>query len=384
MTIDADTLRQMIAEDELGLLELPVKPKVVTAEDRLIASFKEITDFVREHGREPAANAADMGEMKLFFRLDAMAKNDDQREALEEHDELGILKELEPPASLEEALASDSEGLLDDPAGGIYTMNNVPKPSNVPETIAQREKCEDFPDFEPLFKACHAELRAGTRRLVAFRNEQQIRPDTFYVLKGVLTYVAAEGERRKEHGRINTRLRCIFENGTEANLLLRSLSSQLYRFGKRVTEPNAQTLEAMGLDPDAPRGAVYVLRSLSDDPQVIEIPHLHKIGFTTGTTSERTSRAKKDETFLGAPVEVIAEYEVPAGIARKVEQLLHRFFSDARLDAWFEREGVTGAEAREWFSVPIDVIDQAIKLIEAESIQSYEYDREERTIRLQS
>jgi hypothetical protein len=385
MTIEAETLKAMIADDGLGLLDLPVKPQVITKDERLVASFDEITEFVREHGREPANEGGDVAEMKLFFRLEGIRVNDHQLEELAPHDELGLLHEPEPPASLEEAAADDPLGLLDGPDINIYEGRHVPtEPVTQPDKIAQRKPCVDFERFEPLFKQCHAELQAGIRKLVTFRNEQEIRVDAFYVHRGILTYVAAEGERRKERGRINARLRCIFENGTEADLLLRSFASQLYRFGKQVTDPVEKTNEALQVQLDGQTGYVYVLRSLSDDPQVTGVPDLHKIGFTTLTMAQRTSGAKKHTTFLGAGVKEVATYEMPASMARGVEKLLHRFFGAARVEAWFEQRGVTTAEINEWFSVPLEQVDKAIELLQAESIENYEYDVDARAITLRT
>ncbi len=383
MTIDPETLRAMIAEDEIGLLEIPVRPQAMTQDERLVASFAEIVEFVREHGREPSADGGDVAEMKLRFRLDALRGDDAKREELAPHDELGLLREPEPPASIEEAAADDPLGLLNDPEVDIYDLRNVPtKPVAQPDRVAQRKPCPDFERYEPLFKQCHAELRSGARRLVPFRYEQEIRVGAFYVHRGVLAYVANEGERVRDRGRTNARLRCIFENGTEADLLLRSLASQLYRFGKQVTDPVKATNDAVEMQLDGRTGTLYVLRSLSESPQVWGIPDLHKIGFTTMTTGERTAGAKRHATFLGADVEEVAAYEMPSAMARGVERLLHRFFAAARLDAWFEQGGVTTAEATEWFSVPITEIDKAIELLQSETIESYEYDRDTRSIRL--
>jgi hypothetical protein len=382
--MSAENLRKMIAEDEFGLLESPAKREPLTPDDRLVAGFREIAEFATEFGRPPAIEATDMGEAKLAMRLRAMIGSEEQRLRLQEHDTLGLLKEPEPPATLAEAIASDSSGLLDGGTddGDIFAIRNVPKVVTIPEKIAQRKPCEDFEKFEPLFKQVHAELRSGDRQIVPFRREQQIRPDTYYVLKGVLVYVAESSAKVKEHGRINARLRCIFENGTEIDILLRSLSSQLYRFGKRVTDTNAATLTSMGLAPDTPMATVYVLRSLSDDPQVRGLPDLYKIGSTKQTVQIRTSGSQKHATFLNAPVEVVAEYAVPTGIEQKLERLLHRVFSGVRLNVWFEEQGATIAEANEWFVVPLTTIDDAIRLIETEAIKDYEYDPETQSMKL--
>lgn len=383
MTIDAEMLRSMIAEDELGLLELPAKARAITTDERLAASFDEITEFVRAHGREPDADSGDVAEIKLHARLRALRGDDEAREALGERDELSLLVEPEAPASVADAAADDPLGLLDAGADDVFALRHVPKaPAAQPDRVAQRKPCEDFGRFEPLFERCHAELRAGTRKVIRFRNEQEIREHAFYVHRGVLSYVAEAGERRIEHGRPNARLRCIFENGTEADLLLRSFASQLYRFGRQVTDPVEATNDAVEIALDGRTGYVYVLRSLAEDPDVQAIPDLHKIGFTSSSVSQRTSGAARHATFLGADVEETAVYEMPAAMARGVEKLLHRFFAVARIDAWFEHEGVSTAEVREWFSVPLDVIDEAIQLLQAGSIESYEYDPESRAIRL--
>jgi len=151
-----------------------------------------------------------------------------------------------------------------------------------------------------------------------------------------------------------------------------------------VTDPNAVTVASMGLLPDTPMALVYVLRSLSDDPQVHGISHMHKIGSTKQSVEARTAGSHKQTTFLNAAVEVVAEYEVPAGVEQKIERLLHRLFSDSRLDIWFEKGGTTVVEANEWFAVPLKVIDEAIGLIGTEAIKDYEYDADVQAMKLRS
>jgi len=379
-----ENLLRMIAEDEFGLLDVPIKTERLTKDERLIAGFQEIMNFVVERNRMPVTSPTDMSETKLAMRLNAIIANEEQRKELQAIDTLGLLREPEPPATLADAVASDLAGLLDSAADDIFAIRNVPKSVTIPEKIAQRKPCDDFEKFEPLFKRCHAEIKSGERQIIPFRREQQIRPDTYYVLKGLLVYVADSTAKVKEHGRINARLRCIFENGTETDMLLRSFSSQLYRFGKKVTDPASIILETMGLAAETPMATVYVLRSLSDDLQVRRIPHLHKIGSTKQRLEARTAGAHRQTTFLNAPVEVVAEYEVPAGVEQKVERLLHRFFAGARLDVWFEQNGSTIAEAHEWFAVPLWAIDEAIGLVETEAIKNYEYDTESESLKLRT
>lgn len=382
MSRDVKWLEEMIAEDEFGILSAPVRSERITRDGRQIANFNEITTFVREHGRRPEQGTADMTEMTLAIRLRAIEEDSELRELLAPHDELNVLTEPEPPESLEELIASDDFGLLDEGGEDIYELRHVPKPSAVRDDIASRVRCEDFDRFEPLFKLCHAELRSGARKQVKFRNEQDIDAERFYVLRGQLSYVAEKGEVVREHGRSNARLRCIFENGTEADLLLRSFSSQLYRFGKAVTEPEDVVLSEVVERLGRTTGFVYVLRSGSDDKRVKQIPDLHKIGYTQNPIEKRTGGARRSATFLGANVSVAATYEMPRSMAKKVEKLLHRFFVDARLDMWFERDGVEVADVREWFSVPLSVINEAVDLIEAGTVDGFEYDPEARRIKL--
>ena len=381
--MDADKLRQMIAEDEFGLLKVKPKTQATTADERVVTGFAEITEFVRQEGREPEKNPSDMTEFQLAARLAALRAAPEHVEALQEQDEMGLLlagaklEEIEPPKSLSEVLESDDVGLLSPPAEDILTLRNVPVLKTKPEEVAKRRECKDFDDFAPQFAEVQADLRSGRRKLVEFTTVQQIREGAFYVQKGVLVLVATVGELEKKVETYNARLRCIYENGTESNILMRSLAGAIWADGKAVTEPHDVTLQKMGLVPDTQMASVYVLKSLSDSPDVTAIPNLHKIGSTSQSVESRTSGATKDATFLGAPVKVADVYEIPKGSEKDLEKLLHHFFASARLDIWFENyDGKSVAEANEWFSVPLDQIAEAIELINAGTIGQFEYDRD--------
>lgn len=381
MKLDAEQIRRMLAEDEFGLLREAPKSAPVTSDDRLVAGFLEIAEFVEVHGRAPASNPADISEFKLAARLKALSANDEHREALLEHDTHGLLREPEPPTSMAELLASDDFGLLDDEED-LRTLIHVPKAQAAPERVAQRKPCEDFESFKPIFDRCHADLRSGTRKLVQFRNPRHIEAGRFFTLGGVLVYVAELGDIAQTESGRNGRTRCIFDNGTEADLLLRSLARQLYDGGRLVTERDADVRERIEAHPDARVGSVYVLRSLSEEEQAFSIENLHKIGSTSRTADERVEGAGRHTTFLNAPVEVVAEYRLPAAAAQSVEGILHRFFAAARLDIWFENAGHNIAEAEEWFDVPLALINEAIDLISEDAITSFQYDRETNSIRL--
>jgi len=49
-------LNNIFESDPLGLLEIKAKNPVITADDRLIATFEEINDFYEKNNREPQKN----------------------------------------------------------------------------------------------------------------------------------------------------------------------------------------------------------------------------------------------------------------------------------------------------------------------------------------
>ncbi|MGH2509656.1 MAG: GIY-YIG nuclease family protein, partial [Ktedonobacteraceae bacterium] len=192
--MDRETLRKLIEDDDLGLLT--VKPKVsaeASAAERLRASFLEIADFVRKNGREPAPNKADIKEMMLYSRLSGLRQDPKKVEVLREFDEFGLLSEVKLVESIEDVFSDDNLGLLADGTESIFALKNVPatKPiTNSPEYIAKRKPCDDFANFEHLFKKCQTDLSTGKRTLIPFSRGTQIPIGHFFVLKGVLVYVA--------------------------------------------------------------------------------------------------------------------------------------------------------------------------------------------------
>ena len=386
MTFDVEWLRQIVEQDEFGLLVAPVKQAPPTADERLVSSFKEICAFIEKHGRQPANTPADVNEFQLFHRLQGFLNDRNSWESLAPHDVYGLLAET-VPESLDEIVATDSFGILDgsSEAVEIFTLRHVPAEKTVPDQIAERQPCVDFEKYEDLFKQCHADLRSGRRTLIPFRaGATPITEKSFYVTGGILAYVDEIPDGGFDPaGRRNPRIRCIYENGTESDLFLLSLQRALYNEGRAVTRPNDEIISAMGLEVDVAMGEIYVLQSLSPDRQVQAIPYLHKIGYTKATTENRIAHAEQQRTYLNAPVKVIATYQAPLSAISQYEALLHRFFGSAQITVEYQQGGETMTTANEWFSVPLTVIDEAIELLNAGTITNYEYDRETRTIRLQ-
>ena len=183
---------------------------------------------------------------------------------------------------------------------------------------------------------------------------------------------------RTPNGEPDARLRVIYSNGTESNLLLRSLQRALYKdqAGRRLTDPNAGPLfSETWEEDDIASGTIYVLRSLSSHPFVAEHRELiHKIGVTGGKVESRIANAAHDATYLLAEVEVVASYKL-AGVNRtKLEGIFHRIFAPAQLDLTIQDRFGHPVRPREWFLVPLHVIDEAVRRILDGSITDVVYD----------
>jgi hypothetical protein len=252
------------------------------------------------------------------------------------------------------------------------------------EEIAGRERCVDFEKFEPLFKQVQADLDSKVRltrpavKDVGFL-KADITQGQFFIVGGQVAYVAKVGEPIKApNGEIDARLRVIYSNGTESDLLLRSLQRALYKddAGRRITEPVAGPLFADEAEEgDVESGTIYVLRSHSDHPFVVEHREvIHKIGVTGGSVESRVAGADKSATYLLAGVEVAATYKVFDVNPRQLEGLLHKVFSPALLDLTLEDRFGNPVHPREWFLVPLEAIDDAVQRIRDGSIVDHRYD----------
>ncbi|QCP06225.1 GIY-YIG nuclease family protein [Brevibacterium sp. CS2] len=374
-----DAFLRLLDSDVDGLLDAPQKPKKVTSSDRLERAFLEIVEFRREHERVPSSTTREIAERKLGARLEGILANEEKIEALKHLDEFGLLDAPEPPGSLDDLLESDAiDDLLGDD-GGILDVSDLPvmrKPES-PDSVAKRVKADDFEQFEHLFKAKHAELAEGTLQLATFTGLHMIREGAFFVLGGVLCFVAEVGEdvdlvvggkpKQKQ------RLRVVFENGTESRMYKQSLMTRLYeQHGQVLARTGVDASEV--LDADVESGHIYVLQSLSDDPAISGLPDLHKIGFSTTTVEQRIKNAESSPTYLMAPVRVVADYRLFNVKPSALEHLLHRVFAAVRLDlTQIDRKG-RDYDPSEWFVVPRDAINRAVAMIVSGEIVDYFYD----------
>lgn len=368
-----DQLDALIASDGDGLLDMPEKPRPVTEVDRLVRAFKEINDFVSEHGREPSPDTLDIAERKLGARLVGIRSSADKIADLTEHDEHGLLAATPAPASLDDLLAGDSDllGAVPD----IFDVSTLPARKSPTEDgeRATRVKAADFAVFEGHFKAKHQELAEETWKLTPFAGESSIREGRFFLVSGLLCFVAEVHEPNVERGETKPRLRVIFENGTESSMYRESLANRLYETGGQALTRATMTADEIG-DADEETGYLYVLRSLSDHPDVRSLKDLYKIGFSRGPVEKRIAGAEKSPTYLMAPVEVVASYRAYNLRPSALEHLLHRVFAAVRLDASIVDAVGGSVAATEWFVVPLPVIDRAIELIMSGEIVGYVYD----------
>jgi hypothetical protein len=176
----------------------------------------------------------------------------------------------------------------------------------------------------------------------------------------------------------------IFDNGTESNMLMRSLQRALHKdeAGRRITDPTAGPLFAdRTAEGDEASGTIYVLRSKASLPIVADNRDvLHKIGVTSGKVERRIANAKLDPTFLMADVEIVATYELFNINRSKLENLIHRIFDPARLDIEIKDRFGNPITPREWFLVPLFAIDDAVEKIRDGSIADYRYDPQQASL----
>lgn len=372
-------------DDELGLLD--VKPKVSAArneDERLVVSFAELNEFYEKHQREPQPNHG--SERSLYARLKGIRENPSKIEQLKAYDRFDLLPEVtaKPAASLDAIFAEDEFGLLDEDTQGLFELKHVrplERERAEAEFVARRKPCKDFKNYESRLKEVQRDLATGKRKLVQFR-QNNLREGVFYVHNGVLFLLDKINITQKEHYRADGtrvredgRTRCIFENGTESNMLKRSVEKILYANGQVVTD-NADDVAATFnsiTEEDQEMGFIYVLKSKSTQATIQQIPHLYKIGYSKTTVAERIKNAKYEPTFLMADVSVVTYFTCYNLNPQKLEQLLHNFFGKSCLNIdVFDKEGHRH-NPREWFMAPLTIIERAIELIQSGEIVKYRY-----------
>ena len=391
-------VKEFTEDDEALLAELGVEveaKKIATRtplEERIIAGFEEIQRFFEEHGRAPQhGEDRDIFERLYAVRLDRIRAQPKSHALVSSLDHQGLFSGQ--PMGVEGGSDElDDDALLAELGIEVETppiteLKHVRSTAEkrAAEEIAYRDRCEDFDTFKPLFEQVQKELSTGLRETRPFERKAEIEPGRFFILGGQKTYVAEMGEKfPNEKGHIDARLRVIFDNGTESNLLMRSLQRALHKdeAGRRITDPTAGPLFAdRTAEGDEASGTIYVLRSKASLPIVADNRDvLHKIGVTSGKVERRIANAKLDPTFLMADVEIVATYELFNINRSKLENLIHRIFDPARLDIEIKDRFGNPITPREWFLVPLFAIDEAVEKIRDGSIADYRYDPQQASL----
>lgn len=369
----------------------PPQVKRTPREERIIAGFEEIERFVTEQGRLPQhGEDRDIFERIYAVRLDRLRNSEECRALLEPLDSRGILNadidfNLPPETDLDDEALLTSLGVEATPGNDITQLTHVRSRQEIKaaEEIAQRTPCQDFKQFKPIFKKVQQELETGARETLKYRDDATVNQGDFFILDGQKLIVADLGEPFiSDYGKPDRRLRVIYDNGTESNLLLRSLQRALNKdkTSRRITNPDFSSLPLFAqteAEDDITTGYIYVLRSKSDDPFIVQNYELvHKIGVTVGDVKKRIANAEKDPTYLLAEVEIVATFKLANINPKKLEALLHKFFDNVRLQVELgDRFGIP-VQPREWFLVPLEVIEEAIEKIKAGTIDQFRYDPE--------
>ncbi|HEX7004976.1 MAG TPA: GIY-YIG nuclease family protein [Trueperaceae bacterium] len=381
--MDLEQLRE-----ELDEFAQPAKQEGRTPlEERIIAGFEEIQRFVDEHGHAPRhGEHLDIFERLYAIRLDRLRTLGGHMGLLQGLDRQGLLAQ---PAGIplpeeeldDDDLLSELEGVAG--ASSITQLKHVRATAEkrAAEEIANREPCTDFDAFKSLFHQVKKELATGIRETSRFEENATIQPQQWFIVGGQIAYVADMGEvYTNAQGREDARLRVIYDNATESNLLMRSLQRALHRdpAGRRIIKSsNGPLFSGEAAEDDIASGTVYVLRSNSDHPDVVANRDLlHKIGVTGSDLKRRLANARYDPTFLLADVEVVATYKLANINRTKLENLIHRIFEPARLKIQITDRFGKLVVPREWFLVPLFAVDQAIKRIQDGTIVEYGYDPE--------
>lgn len=397
----AKTLDEIFDSDDLGLLDVKAKVNPVkTDEDRLIDTFLEINAFVEKNEREPSITS--MAEYGLLSKLKSIRENEKHKVTLKPFDKFNLLGEVDiETKSLDDVLENDTLGLLSDNEieTSLYDFRHVPKEREKraeTDFVAQRKPMteKEFAVYDALFKQVHAELKANKRKLVAFSDaEKNLIEGNFYLVDGLLCYFeSSEAEKVLKKNKSGNRTRLegrtvtIFENGTKSNMLFRSLGKAILKNGKMVTNTDEYAANELLLnsnmvsEADVQSGWIYVLKS--SHPKLKDIPDVYKIGFSTQKVADRIKNSKQESAFLYTDVQVVSTYKCYNLNTQNFENLLHRFFGSACLNIDIYDKHNQRVTPREWFVVPLPIINEAVNMLINGSIVNYRYDEVRKKIEL--
>ena len=381
-----EEIKKILKDDPLDLLQLQTN-NTISKDQRLVESFEEINEFVDKEGRKPD-ETKDINEIKLFSRLDSIKRDFEKVLALKAHDKHNLLADIKEAKTVEDILSNDSLGILDDDPESIFSLKHISKFKSKTDYVAKRKPCKNFISYESKFQNIHNELSSEKRKLIPFK-EVHLKEGRYYILDGILFFLEKIGLAKikifhdRSQGtrkRVDPRTRCIFENGLESDMYLRSLQKEMYKNGNTVIESNEESLDEFNKnfekisENDNLTGYIYILSSMSNNAEIRTIKNLYKIGYSTTAVEERIKNAEKDPTFLMGKVNTISIYKTYNLNPQKFENIIHSFFSEKCLDIKIKDNQDQYKKPKEWYVVPINIIEKVIELIINNEIKNYKYD----------
>ncbi|WP_404469254.1 GIY-YIG nuclease family protein [Sutcliffiella horikoshii] len=351
--------------------------KQVKRIDPEFEKFQEIIEWIKNHdGKEPE-KSRDMTERKLFSRLKGYRDKPEMIKKLAEIDELNLLDSqnrvlenpIKNPESLDDILNDVTLFEKKDKVDSLLDLSRYKRTINAADKYSVRKRASHFERYEPLFKLVQKEIANGTRKIIPVDTEKNIIPGKFYIDNGILLYVLSVGDYYiDKNGYRNAKLHLIYENGTEnKGILLRSFASNLFdqtRHGRMVTEVMSDVMGDTTVEERAAEylttGYIYVVKSLSSNPEISKYQNLYKIGFASGSVEKRISNAENEATYLYAPVKIVATWEVQNFSGRKLETVIHHRFEDKQLQISVPTANGKIENPKEWYIVSLDEIEANI------------------------
>ena len=374
----------LINVDPLGLLQISEDRQTSNRSESSVLrnNFEDIVSYYEDYEKEPESNLNDIYEYQLYCRLKVIRNSPEMVQYLKPFDLYGLL-DASRELTLEQVISADPLGLLSNETDeqDIFTLRNVKQSERInPEFISRRKKCVDFELYKPLFENILEELESGKRKLAQYKSSE-LKENGFYVLNGVIVYLSKvdgsvenyafeSGNRERFDGRTV----CIFDNGTCSDMLFRSLDKALQKDGYCISEilsPDKVKVEIT--DEDLSFGYIYVLKSLHH--KLRGEKDVYKIGCTTTSVSERIKNAKNEATYLFADVEIVETYKCYNISAHEVEQAIHSFLDNVRLEINIPDMNGNIAKPREWFNVKLEIVDEIVELLQSNTINNYVFDK---------
>lgn len=349
-----------------------------------IERFNEIIGWMDENGGKEPEYSNDVFERKFYVRLNKYRENKKYLKILEEYDKYDILSK----ETTRKKVKSFNLNLKEALEQGIFTDKQFEKYSELTDTSRYknviknrdkyytRKKAENFGKYDRMFRVVKEEISNGTRKIMKVDSERNINSQKFYYDNGILVYVKSISEYFiDKNGYKNANLHLIYDNGTENNgILLRSFASNLFdkkRNGRMVSEIISDVMGETSIEErsnDNLTGYIYVLKSLSNNPEISEIKNLYKIGLARKDVEKRISNASNEATYLFAPVKIIYKVKVFNFNASKFEEVLHRKLEQNRLLIDIPTINGRIINPKEWYVIDIDEIIETINEITSQLI----------------